>query len=507
MSRDYDLNLAKVAVGSIYVTVQNILCTIIGVFGLVFLARMVTQEEMGVVAGLTLLTTLTPLLSDFGLNSTIAKFVSELRGRKADISAHVISALSFRILVGFLLTLTLFALSPNLSLMLFETESYQTVVKIIVLDSFLLSISPFLSNVLLGLGELKVMALYGILTSVARWACVIVLLLNGYGLTGVAAGWMAGDLVSLLLYSTTVAKHVGPRMQTAREHAKLLSSLLKFSWPIHVSSMISFLYTWYDRVLILTFSTLSNLGVYNIAYQAFSVPSLIAASLGTALLPYYGMAYGTGDEETITLGIRRVSKYSMLTVSPLILGLAATAKPVITLFAGPQYEAGWPVLTILSLFGLVYGLSPAFSNLLLIYGKTKTILMLNMVSIALSLVFLPFLSTLGLEGFAAIKGFSFLFSFLFSLYFISKTVKVEIDGETMVKTLASSTVMVIVVVLVQELAYDKFFLPLYVFIGGVVYLAIVRALKILNSEDFQLLKEITGEKAAGYLGGILGLKP
>jgi hypothetical protein len=87
---------------------------------------------------------------------------------------------------------------------------------------------------------------------------------------------------------------------------------------------------------------------------------------------------------------------TMLIMFPLALGLAATAKPVITLFAGQQYEAGWPILATLALFGLVYGFSPAFSNILLIYGKTKTILLVNLRSVALSLTMLPTLQFLGL---------------------------------------------------------------------------------------------------------------
>jgi hypothetical protein len=44
-----------VAFGYVYLTVQNILSTLIGVLGYSFLARSVSQVDVGVVAGLTLL--------------------------------------------------------------------------------------------------------------------------------------------------------------------------------------------------------------------------------------------------------------------------------------------------------------------------------------------------------------------------------------------------------------------------------------------------------------------
>ena len=240
--------------------------------------------------------------------------------------------------------------------------------------------------------------------------------------------------------------------------------------------------------------------------MAFSVLASIATSLGSALLPYYGMAYGRNDHKAITTGIRRASKYTMLVMFPLALGLAATAKPTITLFAGQQYEPGWLVLATLSLFGLVYGLSPAFSNLLLIYGKTKTILLLNLTSVASSLALLPLVQLLSLTGLAVVRGASLLLTFTLSLHFISKTVKVEVDREAAAKTLASSTIMAITVTAIQQLLYSKLLLPLYVATGAATYTAAIRTLKTLNREDIQLIKEITGERCSKYISKILGAK-
>jgi len=258
--------------------------------------------------------------------------------------------------------------------------------------------------------------------------------------------------------------------------------------------------------LILAFLPLSDLGVYNIAYMAFSVLASIATSLGSALLPYYGMAYGRNDHKAITAGIRRASKYTMLVMFPLALGLAATAKPTITLFAGQQYEQGWPILATLSLFGLVYGLSPALSNLLLIYGKTKTILLLNLVSVVSSLALLPLVRLLNLTGLAVVRGASLLLTFTLSLHFISKTVKIEIDREAAAKTLASSVVMAVAVTAIQQLIYSKLLLPLYIATGATIYITAIRTLKTLNQEDAQLIKQITGERYSKYISKILDAK-
>ena len=47
MSPGNTLEASKVALGSIHLTLQNVLSTLIGILGLAFLARAITQEEMG----------------------------------------------------------------------------------------------------------------------------------------------------------------------------------------------------------------------------------------------------------------------------------------------------------------------------------------------------------------------------------------------------------------------------------------------------------------------------
>ena len=506
MAEEPELTAARVATGSIYLTLQNILSTAIGVLGYGFMARMISREEMGVVAALTLLATLISLLSGFGLNQTLAKFVSELKGRKEDVSTHVVSALSFRAPVSFLLALALFASSSHLSNLLFRTNAYSSLMALLAADSFLISVSPLLNSVLWGLGKLKEMATYTISSRTIRWACIAAFLMNGYGLFGVLLGWVIGDLTLLLLYSFKVKNYVKFSGQKSLEGLSCLPELLRFSWPLYLASTVYFLYTWYDRALILAFLPLSDLGVYNIAYMAFSMLASIAMSLGSALLPYYGMAYGRNDHKAITAGIRRASKYTMLVMFPLALGLATAAKPTITLFADQQYEQGWPILATLSLFGLVYGLSPALSNLLLIYGKTKTILLLNLVSVVSSLALLPLVRLLNLTGLAVVRGASLLLTFTLSLHFISKTVKIEIDREVAAKTLASSVVMAVAVTAIQQLIYSKLLLPLYIATGATIYITAIRTLKTLNQEDAQLIKQITGERYSKYISKILDAK-
>jgi len=504
LNGDGEFDSYKVALGSIHLTLQNILSTIIGLLGFAFLARMITQEEMGIIAALTFLTSLVQIVSDFGLHASLAKFVSESMGKREDFSIHVLSSLGFRLLASLLATCIVLIFPKTISIALFDTEIHSDLVRLSAVNALILSLSSILVSVSWGSGKLGSLALYGVFSTMVRWLLVVFFLHSDYGIDGVILGWIFGDIVLFLLFLFSVSRMITFSKTSFFKIRRCLPSLLRFSWPLYMASIISFVYTWYDRALVLAYFPLADLGVYDISQKAFSVLTSIGTALGTALFPYYGMAYGRGDHGAISLGIKRGSKYAMITIFPLTMGLFATSKPVITLFAGQQYEPGWPLLATLSLFGLVFGLSSAFSNLLLIYGKTRIVLVISSVSVILSLCLLPLLSILNLVGFAIIRGFSMLLSFLLSVYALSKILTVEIDSQALMKVSAASMLMTVVVITVQQFYYSEFLLPFYALVGAFIYASSLKLLKALDPNDLQLLKRIVGDKIAKYVTKVLG---
>lgn len=510
METEDALKASKVALGSIHLTLQNIISTAIGVFGIAYLARAITQEQMGILAAITFISSLITLTNDFGLSASLSKYISELKGRGQDISAHFISAFTFKLPLATALCTGLFVFSKNVSSILFGTTAHYSLISLAAIDAFALSFSPLFNSLLLGTGHLKRIAACKILNSTSRWLFIILLLWSGYGLYGAILGWITGDLVLLVSFAVSSIKLVKFNTNLLKESRKLIPSLLKFSWPLFAASAVTYLYTWYDRALVLAFLPLTNLGIYNMTFQAFTVLVGLATALGSSLFPYYGMAYGRNDHKAITAGIKRASRYTAMIMFPLTLGLFATAKPVITLFAGQQYEPGWTVLAILSIFALTYGvlsafgLSGTFSGLLLIYENTKPLLLLSFIPIVSSLALMPLLSILGLNALAIMRGISLVLTLVLTMYFLSKIVKIEIDKQAFTKTLAASATMAATVLAAQQVYYNKLLLPAYVLIGVIVYVAAMRLLKIPNKSDINLIRQILGEKPAKIIAKLLG---
>lgn len=469
------------------------------------MARVITQEEMGVIAGVTMLCSLIQTGVDLGISPSMAKFISEDIGRGLDYSKHIVSALILRLALILTVTLQVAVLSTQVSEALFKTPVYSKILTFALVNVVFLSMSSLLNSILWGSGRLKKMAIYGISSTSIRWMSITLFLFNGYGLIGVIYGWIIGDLTLFTILAISTLKHVNFNKSVLDESIKLLPSMLKFSIPIYFGSIVSLLYTWYDKALILVFLPIQQLGMYNVAYKAFSVFIAIASSLGSSLLPYYGVMYGKNDHKAISEGVKRASRYTMLIMFPLASGLAVVAKPVITLFAGAQYSEAWSVLTILSISGIVYGILPSFSSLLLVYGRTKTILLLDVVSVFVSLVFFPLLWQLNLIGLTIVRGLSLIASFALSFYYTSRIVKIEVDKRMALKTLTSAIIMAVVVLTLQQTLQNNLLLPLYVITGAIIYIALIRMLKCIGKEDAQLIRAIVGERPAKIIMKILNI--
>ena len=498
------MDASDVASGSMYLTVQNVFTNLVGIFGLTYLARAITHEQMGILTALTLISTFVQMVSDFGLTTSLPKFVSELKGRGEDSSAHILAVVIFKVPATLVPCLVLLVFSAETSSALFGAADKIDLVRLIALDSLIVAFPSALNSILLGAGRIKRMAVSGVCSVVIRWLVIVLLLVSGFGFIGTVVGWIVGDSVLLILLVAASVKLLKREEHLLRRSVSLIPNILKFSWPLFAAALVTFLYAWYDRAIILAFLPLTDLGIYDVCYKAFTVLITLSTALGTALYPYYGMAYGKKDHQAIASAIKRATRYTAIIVFPLAFGLLSLASPVITIFAGQQYESGWSVLAVLAVFGLVYGLLPAFTGLLVIYEKTRNFLLLSLVPVVASLGLLPLLWVVGLDGLAVMRGASLLVTLLLTVFFLSKVVKVEVDRQAVTKALVSSAIMGVVVFGAQQVRFSMTLFPVYVLMGAAVYIVCMRSLKVFDEQDIKLMERTFGKKATAFLAKIIG---
>lgn len=492
-----EADAARVARGSAYLVTQSLVTMLIGTVGFAFVARILTQTEMGVSVVLTLILGFALLISDLGFSGGLTKYVAEYRGKGIDYTHISFVGILAKALISGSAAVFCAAMAPILSEGLLKSTQYTFVFRLFSMDILFACINTTMNSLLLGMDRIKEMAILNTASVLVRHTLIVGFLLFGFGLTGFVTGSIIGDLVYLVLSISVMVKAKSVKIYPIKETIPYLKILTKFSWPLFTTNTVTFLYNWFDRALLLAYTPLAEVAVYNVAYTAFTVLYTIPTALATTLFPYFATQYGKNQHENITAGVHASTRYIALLYVPLALGLAITSNLTITFFAGPAYESGDTVLAALSIFGGISGIGAALVPLLLIFEMTPIVLLINICSVgtssALSFLLLP---SLGINGIAIVRGVSMIISLVLTIFFLRKRLLIHLDKEATWKSWSAAIIMLVVVGLFEQSYSNKSLLLLYVLIGGVVYVATLRILKAVNENDIQLIRNLIGPRAA-----------
>jgi len=491
-----EMDSTRLVRGSVYLATQSIVTTLIGAVALAFIARILTQVEMGVTVVLTLTLGLAQVLSDLGFSGGLTKFVAEYRGKGVDYTFVSFGAVLTKVFMAGSAAALCFLMAPWLSGFLLKSGEYVFLFQLLGVNLLMFCFRATVNNLLLGVNRIKEMAIFNVASMLIRQVFAVGFLLCGFGLVGLVIGWILGELVYVTSGALIIVRNRYVRIHPVRDVVPYLKTLARFSWPLFVTNIVLFLYSWFDRALLLAYVPLSEVAVYSIALQAFGVLSLIPAALSSTLLPYYSEQRGKDEKQKIVAGVYGSSRYIALLYTPLALGLMATANPSITFFAGQAYAGGDMILAILCVFGALSGLVASFGGLLLVYDMTPTVLLINIVSVVGSIVMLPvLLPSFGVVGMAIIKGAAMIISFVLTVIVLRKRMPVRFDREAVWKSWTAAVGMFVAVWFVERMHFSPYLLPFYVVVGGVAYTVALRLLGAVNENDIELVRNFLGEKA------------
>jgi len=452
--------------------------------------------EMGITVALTLTVSIAQMLADLGFSRGLTKYIAEYRGSATDYSSILFFGLLVETSIASVVAIVFAVAAPQLSQLLLGSGKYVILFRLLSIHVLSACVYTTLNSFLLGLNKIRQMAILNVTDAFITQISVVALLIHGFGLIGLIVSWIIGDLAYIIVGVSILIKGRHIRKHSVRRIGQFLKMLAKFSLPLFFANIVILLYNWFDRVILLAYLPLSEVAVYNVALQAFSIIYIMPGALSTALFPYFSEQYGRNKHENIVIGARAATRYITLLFAPLALGLMVTANPVITLFAGSVYARGDAILAILSLLGGIAGISAAFGVLLLVFNMTRTSLLINVASAGASIAVLPLLlPSLGPTSMAIVKGAAMIISLVLTLIALRKRVQIELDKEAIWKSWSAAIVMFMAVRLMEQIYFSPYLLPLYVFVGGTVYMIALRVMKAVKEDDMQLIRNLMGKRA------------
>ncbi|HYB92650.1 MAG TPA: polysaccharide biosynthesis C-terminal domain-containing protein [archaeon] len=484
-------NVKRTTRGTVYVSIETALNFLAGLIFYVIAARILPTADIGGLTALTFIFTIVPVTAELALPTAAAKYMSEFIGRgETDKAAAVSAAVKKIVLITSLVSLFLVAiLSTWFSHLVWGDASHAQIFLILSVALFLTTIRATYLGFLQGLQSYGKYSLVGFFAYALARVAAVILVVMGYGLTGVMVGWLIGEVVGLPL---TIALFYGflPKPTTTFD----MKTLFSFSLPLFALLFVTTASDWTDRMLFFSISrNLSNLGVYDLAVRGATTLSIFYIAFSTIVLPTFSEIHGRSGRKPITRTLKTSLRYLTYLILPAGFGLAAISKTAMALMFGPSYVAiGRLPLAILALATFFIAIGTVFSSTLQAIGETRVFIMISLAAIVADILVIiiavPFFGVVG-ASFGRIT----LWAVLFALTYIAlnKRVRVEFDKESLWKGMVSSVIMA-AILLGFEFTYATSFSPgfdavIEIISGAIIYGICLFALNGLHKRDFEIL--------------------
>jgi O-antigen/teichoic acid export membrane protein len=277
---------------------------------------------------------------------------------------------------------------------------------------------------------------------------------------------------------------------------KFLAEDIKLGFPLVMVYLVDYILNSSDRYVITAFMSIVAVGYYNAAYALGTVIVLLPKISGVVLPPHISQAVDTGNESEAWIMVNYTIKGFLLAAIPFVVGSAVMSKPLLTLLGNAEVaEKAFLVTPIVALGTLFYGLNIIFSNVLFVRLKTTVMFKMNfiaaIINLGLNLLIFYFIKNIIV---AAISTFlSYFVAFVFIQRVVIVDWPIDYDTKTIMKSIAASLVMGVVLFLMSSLRASGSLQPSFVlgeiFIGIVVYCLMIVVLRTLSPGELLKMKE------------------
>ena len=451
----------------------------------IYLVHYYPAPVVGSIAILLAIISLIPPIFSLGFQSGWQHFISyEIgKGNPQKVASIIRQAVKTSALLSVLAITVLLAITPEITISLFHSRAYIGLVYSIAPVVPLIITSIFLNNAILGLQRFKRSGQIGIASVLTVYGSAILLLNFTHSVYSIPIGWALGYSVSTSLYYIDLRDDIHRVLD--REERFSMRPLILYSLPLYLTGIMSSGATYVDRLTVAFLRNLTSVGVYNLALLIASGVAILSTPLGAIVFSKLSEFYGKNDKELIREGVRLASNAASIIYVPAALGLCAISSPVIDVIGGKAYEsATFPLVIILILSAALIALQPLSAAL---QGTRKTYVFILATSMALvtnTALSFTLIPTMALVGAALGYESAFIVQFTVILYFALKENLVRFDKRFLSRIWLSATSMAAGVFVIAKITGFRIeFIPLYVGLGLVIYLYLLRLTSTFTDSD------------------------
>jgi O-antigen/teichoic acid export membrane protein len=368
-----------------WISAFKILSRLASFLKIAVIARILTPAQFGIFGIASLVLTFLEILTETGINVILVQ-------TNKDIKDYLNSAWVVSILRGILLSLLIIGLSP-LAVYFFKAPQAYTVMLVIALVPLIRGfINP---SVVKFQKELKFKYEFVFRSSVflfdAFFTAVFVVLTHS--VYGLIFGLLAGALLEVIL-SFVFVKPV-PKFTINREYISQIFH--KGKW-VTAFGILGYFGDQGDNIVVGKILGTSSLGIYQMIFKISILPlSEISDAISRVVFPVYVKI----EEDKKRLKKAFLKTTFLVSITTFILGLIIFLFPgeIILILLGDKWLSGTEILRVLSLYGVIRGISGSVTALFLAVKKQSYVTVMSFFRVlVLGLTIFPLVMIFGIIG-------------------------------------------------------------------------------------------------------------
>ena len=359
---------------------------VIQVAVIIALARLLTPEEFGTVALLSLFLGIASVLADGGFSLALIQrkditHVDESTVFWINLAAGALLA------AGISLQAPVFADFYNVPVL----EPLAQLMSLGVLLSAMGSVPSALASKQL---DFRRLFLVGAVATVASGGLAVTLAWQGHGIWALASQYVTMTAVSTAML--WILSGWRPRLIFSAESAR---RLFGFGGYMLASNLLDTAFSRSYTLLIGRWYGVRELGFYQRADTTQQVPAAVLSSIASRVA-FPLLSHATDDKAQLRRGVRLGLRGLMLINAPMMLGIAALAGPLLEAVFGATWLPAAPILQVLCLAGLFWPVHVINLTVLAAQGHARLFLHLEVIKQALGLAFILIGALNGVMGVA-----------------------------------------------------------------------------------------------------------
>jgi O-antigen/teichoic acid export membrane protein len=331
----------------------------------IILARILTPKEFGLIGMLTIFIAISQSFIDSGFTQAL---IRKLNVTQADYSTVfyfnlVVSIICFFILYGSSGFISLFFNEPQLAILL----------QVLGLSLIINALSIIQKAILTKKLDFKLQTKISLISSFGSGFLAITLAYTGFGVWSLVIKTISGFfLTTLFLWLWNKWK---PSLVLSMVSFK---ELFSFGSKLLLSGLINTIYQNAYYFIIGKYFSAIDLGYYTRADQFHQLPSANLTSV-IQRVSYPVLSSIQDDKDRLKEAYKKIIKITMLFSFVLMLGMAATAKPMILTLIGDKWLPAVIYLQLLCFVGMFYPLHALNLNMLNVQGRSDLFLRLEII--------------------------------------------------------------------------------------------------------------------------------